>query len=263
MTHRFSRFPMATAMAPFTVPALASDLAPPSVPSSFFLFSDAQVGDRRVMDSRAPAGPATKDNPLNGRSIPKTVLTIGHANAWAYGTDVVSLDIPRSGSQHPSGYALPNLDIQTGIGATEACGLHRATLSGNALTGPEAFALLGFVEDVSLSYGTDLNSKNTSFGSEKHLVVAGLNVAFDVPAGLRDLAVHASREFNRNGTVPLPARDTEFDATPELGIVYGQPDKVDVFVGFQYWRNKFGNDAARVPDSEETTAPAGVSFHVF
>ena len=34
----------------------------------------------------------------------------------------------------------------------------------------------------SLSYGTDLKSKNTSFGSEKRLVVAGLNFALEAQA---------------------------------------------------------------------------------
>ncbi|WP_292505991.1 hypothetical protein [Methylobacterium sp.] len=302
------------------MPALAADLdrrasaLPPEVPSSFFLFSDTQVSYRWVMDAREPGIPATRGNPLEGRSIPKNVLNISHANAWAYGTNFFSLDILKSGSQDPSGYAFPNLGIQTGVGATEAYGLYRGTLSGNALTGTKAFSFPGFVKDVSLSYGTDLNSKNTSFGSEKRLVVAGLNFAFDVPAGFFNLAVHASKEFNRNGIVPLPARDTEFNFTPEFEIVYNiplpftglplslagfnnivmpkgkdgfgaetvteflsrtnlvldlgklvydQPNRVDVFVGFQYWRNKFGNNAARVAGSEEKTFLAGVSFHIF
>lgn len=301
-------------------PALSADLglekapvAPKEIPSSFFLFSDTQVSYRYVMDSREPGVPATKGDPLAGRSIPKNVINISHADAWAYGTNFFSLDILKSGNQDPSGFAFPRLSEQTGVGATEAYGLYRGTLSGNALTGSKAFAVPGFVKDISLSYGTDLNSKNTSFGSEKRLVVAGLNFALDVPAGFLNVSVHASKEFNRNGIVPLPARAVEFDFTPEIEIVYNiplaftglplslagfnnvvmpkgrdgfgaqtvteflsrtnlvldigklvydQPNKVDAFVGFQYWRNKFGNDMRRVAGSEEKTFLAGFAFHI-
>ncbi|MGU3540752.1 hypothetical protein [Methylobacterium sp. A54F] len=296
---------------------LQEKMAPEARPvpeTGFFLFSDTQIGTYHEFSAREPGIPATGGNPLDGRGIPKTVLNISHADAWAYGTNFFSLDILKSGSQDPAGYAFPNSGIATGVGATEAYGLYRGTLSGNALTGTTAFAVPGLIKDVSLSYGTDLNSKNTAFGSEKRLVVAGLNVAFDLPAGFLNLAVHASKEFNRNGLVPLPARAVEFNVTPEFEIVYklplgftglplslagfnnivlpkgrdgfgaetvteflsrtnlvldlgklvyDQPGKVDVFVGFQYWRNKFGNDARRVPGSEEKTFLAGVSLHVF
>ncbi len=175
------------------------------------------------MDSREPGIPATKGDPLAGRSIPKNVINISHADAWAYGTNFFSLDILKSGNQDPSGFAFPRLGERTGVGATEAYGLYRGTLSGNALTGTKAFTFPGIVKDISLSYGTDLNSKNTSFGSEKRLVVAGLNFALDVPAGFLNVSVHASKEFNRNGIVPLPARAVEFNFTPEIEIVYNIP----------------------------------------
>ena len=281
---------------------------------SFFLFADTQVSYYHEFTAREPGIPATKGNPLNGRAIPKNVVNISHVDAWEYGTNFLSLDILKSGSQDPKGFAFPNLGIQTGIGATEAYGIYRGTLSGNALTGTKAFTVPGIVKDVSLSYGTDLNSKDQAFGSEKRLVVAGLNFAFDVPAGFLNLSVHAAKEFNRNGIVPLPFRDVEFNFTPEFEIVYSipltftnlplslvgfnnivapkgidgfgnrtvteflsrtnlvldvgklvydQPNKVDAFVGFQYWRNKFGNDAARTPGAEEKTLLAGFAFHIF
>ena len=281
---------------------------------SFFLFSDTQVSYYHEFTAKEPGIPATKGNPLNGRPIPKNIVNISHVDAWEYGTNFLSLDILKSGSQDPKGFAYPNLDIQTGIGSTEAYGIYRGTLSGNALTGTKAFNVPGFVKDVSLSYGTDLNSKDQAFGSEKRLVVAGLNFAFDVPAGFVNLAVHASKEFNRNGIVPLPFRDVEFNFTPEFEIVYSipltftnlplslvgfnnivcpkgtdgfgnktiteflsrtnlvldvgklvydQPNKVDAFIGFQYWRNKFGNDAAKTAGAEEKTFLAGFAFHIF
>jgi nucleoside-specific outer membrane channel protein Tsx len=51
----------------------------------------------------------------------------------------------------------------------------------------------------------------------------------------------------------------------DLGkLAWDQPNKVDVFVGFQYWHNKFGNvETATFKGTEEKSFLAGVSFHVF
>ncbi len=51
----------------------------------------------------------------------------------------------------------------------------------------------------------------------------------------------------------------------DLGkLVYDQPNKIDVFVGFQYWRNKFGNqETATFKGTEEKSFLAGVAVHVF
>ncbi|WP_430912350.1 hypothetical protein [Methylobacterium sp. sgz302541] len=47
-------------------------------------------------------------------------------------------------------------------------------------------------------------------------------------------------------------------------LVYDQPNKVDVFVGFQYWLNKFGNrETANFKGTEEKSFLAGVAFHIF
>ncbi len=51
----------------------------------------------------------------------------------------------------------------------------------------------------------------------------------------------------------------------DLGqLLYDQPNRVDVFVGFQYWHNKFGNiERVDFKGTEEKSFLAGVSFHVF
>jgi hypothetical protein len=66
-----------------------------------------------------------------------------------------------------------------------------------------------------------------------------------------------------------PARGLEFlsrtNLVLDLGkLVYDQPNKIDVFVGFQYWRNKFGNqETATFKGTEEKSFLAGVAVHVF
>jgi hypothetical protein len=47
-------------------------------------------------------------------------------------------------------------------------------------------------------------------------------------------------------------------------LIYDQPNKVDVFVGIQYWLNKFGNvERVNFKGTEEKSFLAGVAFHIF
>ena len=47
-------------------------------------------------------------------------------------------------------------------------------------------------------------------------------------------------------------------------LIYDQPNRVDVFIGFQYWHNKFGNvERVDFKGTEEKSFLAGVAFHVF
>ena len=47
-------------------------------------------------------------------------------------------------------------------------------------------------------------------------------------------------------------------------IVLATCNRVEVFAGFQYWHNKFGNvETATFKGTEEKSFLAGVAFHVF
>ena len=309
--------------------------APPAKPASFFLFSDTQVSYRHVFTAAEPGIPKLKTpNPRDGRDIPKNVLNISHADAWAYGTNFFSLDILKSGTQDPAGTRndVPGQTTLFGYGATEAYGLYRGTLSLNKMSGTSYFALPGVVKDVSLSFGFDANTKDTPFGPKKRDVVGGLVFSIDVPIGFLNVATHAYHEWNRNGFAVAPYRDVEFNTVPEFEIVYSipldsffgglpiklagfnnivmpkgrtsspnsvktnleflsrtnlvldvgkliydKPGVLDAFVGYQYWRNKFGNDQDFYPGSpaiprgligaagagsEEKTFLAGVAIHI-
>ncbi len=322
-------------------PAAAADLdtvktnlAPAAVavapaPTSFFLFADTQVSYRYVFPGSEPGVPSVKPDagPLDGRGIPKHILNISHADAWEYGTNFFSLDILKSGIQDPAGTANGpgGQPILFGYGATEAYGLYRGSLSLSKLTDTKAFAYPGLIKDVSLSFGFDMNAKDTVFGPMKRDVVGGLVFSADVPAGFLNVAVHAYKEWNRNGFVQEPFRSTEFNWVPEFEIVYSfpladylngfplriagfnnivlpkgnggipgaaqtnveflsrtnlvldvgklvwdQPGKLDAFVGFEYWRNKFGVDqdigfaqGGAGPGAEQKAFLAGVAIHIF
>lgn len=288
----------------------------------FFLFADTQVSFRYQFPTAEPGVQVVDANGrFHTRGIPKEILNIAHADAWAYGTNFFSLDILKSGSQDPSGTTNPAFS-QGNYGATEAYGLYRGTLSLNALTGTKAFAIPGIIKDVSLEYGFDANSKNTAFGPKKRDVVGGLEFSVDVPAGFLNVTVNAYKEWNRNGFNLQPDRDVSFNVVPEFEIVYSFPltftglplklagfnnivlpkgrgiqdvsafafnpqtgleflsrtnlvldlgqlvynqaNKVDVFVGFQYWLNKFGNvERYNFKGTEEKSFLAGFAFHIF
>ncbi len=291
----------------------AAPVAPVAAPS-FFLFSDTQVSYYYLANAREPGVTGGRaGNSLDGRAIPKNVLNISHADAWAYGTNFFSLDILKSGSQDPAGTGAPRFDLYD-YGATEAYGIYRGTLGGNEVFGTKAFTVGGLIKNVSFGYGFDLSTKNVQFGPETRKVLAGAVFAFDVPAGFLNLGVYVQKEWNRNGFVTEPFRSVEYDAVPHFEVVYNvplaftglplslagfntinlpkgkdgfraqtdleflsrtnlvldvgkliwdKPGRLDAFVGFQYWLNKFGADHRSVPGSEEKTFLAGVSIHVF
>lgn len=280
----------------------------------FFLFSDTQVSYYYIPNGRSPGLFNLKTiDPKDGRNIPRNTLNLFHTDAWAYGTNSFSLDIIRYGSQDPAGKGLPYIQNYD-FGATEAYGIYRGTLSGNALSDTKAFAIPGVFKDISLAYGFDLNTKNNNFGPETRKVLGGLSFALDVPIGFFNLGVYTQKEWNRNGLADAPYRHVEFPAVPHFETVYkfpltftdlplsisgfnsinlytgrvwfgqpvkpewisrttlvldfgklfcNQPNRLDVFVGFQYWLNKFGFDHRVTPGSEEKSLIAGVSFHIF
>jgi hypothetical protein len=312
--------------------AAATVMAAP--PPSFFSFSDTVVS-YRFQGPAAEPGIAVRrpDGTAKGRreprEVPKNVVNLFHANSWAYGTNLISLDILRSGSQDPAG---DKRIFDKGVGATEVYLIYRGVLSPNKIFDTTFFAVPGLVKDIGLSFGADINTKDTTFDSEKRAGTFGLSFAFDVPAGFVNLKVQGYKEFSRNGfagTPPRPEsgiasipgfdyshfRSVEYKMTPEFELTYtiplaftglpmalagfntlilpkgrygqvnenqtqvefvsqtnlvldiGQlienaPNRVEAFIGFQYWHNKFGGDPRRTINTEEKALIAGVAYHL-
>lgn len=293
---------------------------------SFFLFSDTQVGYRYQSYAASPGNQVLQsDGSFRSRFAPKQILNISHADAWEYGTNFLSVDVLKAGSQLPAGTTNGpgGSIIFEPYGYTDVFGVYRGTLSLNAITGTKSFAVPGIIKDVSLSYGTNFGATNDAFGSKTRAILGGLNFSADVPAGFLNLSIHAYKEWNRNGFNLQPDRDQSFNTVPEIEITYNypltftglplalvgfesiilpkgrgissnlgayafnpsrgieflsrtnlvldlgkllydQPNKVDVFIGFQYWLNKFGNnETPTFKGTEEKSFLAGVSFHAF
>ena len=169
--------PMAQAAdLPTKTAPIAIDVAP--VP--FFLFQDNQISYRYAPNAREP-GVLVPNAPSAlgpAQNIEKNIFGLTHVDAYQYGTNFFNVDFLSSNAADP---AAPAITPFTGGGALEIYALYRGTLSGNALTHSKMFSY-GFVKDVSLGFGGDINTKDTFFGPRKRDVVGGVQLAFDVRA---------------------------------------------------------------------------------
>lgn len=92
------------------------------------------------------------------------------------------------------------------------------------------------------------------------LSIAGFNnIVLPKGRGVQDVTVFASNP--KTGVEFLSRTNLVLDVGK---LIYDQPNRVDVFIGFQYWLNKFGNlETATFKGTEEKSFLAGVAFHIF
>lgn len=298
----------------------AQNVSPQAAKPSFFAFSDTQISYWHEFTGSEP-----------GISYPvsKDIFTLMHTDAWRYGTNFVNIDFLISSNRDPSypwgapGYPIPTDGTGVGSGSFEVYGTYRGTLSFNQMSGTDTFNK-GPLRDLSLYFGGDFNTKNTSFDPRKRSLTFGLQLAFDVP-GYLNVAAALYKEWNHNGIVPLigyPPNNYEwvsFNPTAAFEMQYMQPlsftgiplrlsgftnvtlpkgddgfgvatvtelltdnrltldfgklvaDKpnlFDVFVGYRYWLNKYGNNpyppnSPPLPGTMESTFYLGVAWHIF
>lgn len=151
------------------------------------------------------------------RDIPKNILSLSHADGYSLGpnfagTNFLDVDILKSSSADPQSGS-------GGMGAVEVYLVDRQDVSLGALSGGDAFRF-GPVRDVMVEVGTDINTKNTTFESDKRMPVAGLAAQFDVPEGFWKAAVLWDKEWNHNG---LTGRDVTFKSTVRLETSWNIP----------------------------------------
>jgi hypothetical protein len=137
----------------------------------------------------------------NGGDIKKSILNFTHVDGDKWGSDFFSVDFLISAGNDP---AVGTTDV----GAQEVYAVYRRDFSYNKLTGSKGG--WGPIADIGFQIGGDLNSKNTSFGPEKRLVVAGPYIAWAVPVGFLQTSFEVCHEWNQNGIVGTAV---DFDTT--------------------------------------------------
>lgn len=284
--------------AAFASQAGAADLAAKkkaaAAPAPYFLFADTTISYR--FETRA-------NEPGSVHNVQKNVGSLTHFNVTKWGTNFVNIDFLKSNHFDPAKGT--NAD-----GAFEVYGLYRGTLSGNYVAGNKAFSN-GLIKDVSLAFGGDLNTKNTSFAPRKRLLVGGAQVDFNVP-GMLNVAVLAGKEWNHCGESYCTDHNPEFNTNAHIEVNYMQPlaftglplkfsgftnfvtpkgkdgtgaktkteilsdnrltldfgkvigyqaNKIDTFVGYRHWLNKFGNNHSSLAGSVENQIYVGTAVH--
>jgi nucleoside-specific outer membrane channel protein Tsx len=267
-------------------------------PAPYFLFADTTISYSFYTRAKEPS----IQNPVQ-----KNLVSLTHFDVTKWGTNFVNIDVLKSNDA--------DVARNSTRGALEVYGLYRGTLSGNYLAGSKAFAF-GPVKDVSLAFGGDANSKDTTFGPQKRLIVGGVQFDFNVP-GVLNVAVLAGKEYNHCGICTGAGNTThpEFNTNAHIEINYMQPlaftglplkfsgytnivtpkgkdgfgvktktevlsdnrltldfgkivgyqaNKVDTFVGYRYWLNKFGNDSQRASagGAIENQIYVGLAYHL-
>jgi len=178
---------------------------------------------------------STFREPHNPDDITKNIVQFSHASTYRYGSNYLNIDYFKSDSKDPAS--------GTGSsGASEFYLTYRHQLQYGKVTGtPLAF---GVIRDVALTAGFDLNTKDTTLGPRKQVIVVGPTLKFDVP-GFLDVGLWYYRERNHCGIPPClepgAHSDLTFDATYMLNATWGIPFEVgSVPLKFQGFVNLVG-----------------------
>ena len=175
----------------------------------------------------------TATNPGAGVT-PKNVFTFTHFDVWKYGTNFINIDWLKAtnGNPPPNGAPAAPCDFTGATGCpgyTEIYGFFRSTFGFNEIFGTKAFSM-GPLTDVSLMVGADLNTDNTSLGSAKRSIEAGIQFSFAMPSkGFLNLTPTVYKEWQHDGFSSLilpttnPGGDVDFDTTWGFEWLYVQP----------------------------------------
>jgi hypothetical protein len=210
--------------------AFAADLpvkAPPkpAPPPPFFFVNENSVSLSYYFTATNPGAGTT----------PKQVVTFTHFDVWAYGTNFFTIDwlkatngrtTPAAPCDNPL-YGGP----QTCPGYTEIYGLFRSTLGWNQLSHSKNFAW-GPLTNIEFAWGSDLNTDNTTLGSAKRSIEAGLQFDFAAPyKGFLNVGVYAYKEWQHDGfgaAFPFgfgynPGGNVSFNTTWDVEALWVQP----------------------------------------
>jgi hypothetical protein len=213
-------------------PAQPPPTKPPKEPPPLFIVNDNIVGYYYL---------PTATNPGAGQT-PKNVVVFNHFDVWTYGTNFVNVKYLKAtnGRAPPFGTPAAPCDQNGPLdppgsdrcpGYTEIYGFLRNTLGWNQLSGTKAFSS-GPLTNIEFAFGVDANTDNTTLGSAKRSIQAGLQLDFETPyKGFFNVAAYGYKEWQHDGfastfpfqPIPNPSGNVDFDPTWAVEINYSQP----------------------------------------
>jgi hypothetical protein len=229
-------------------------------------WSDASVGVRYGTQFAEPGV---------GTGIAKTIFNFTYVSGDNLGSNFFTGDLLQSDDKDP--------EANGGGGAQEFYGIFQRSFSFSSMSGNKDG--YGPFKDLSLTIRADLSSKNTQFAPRVRKLRPGIGASLPVPSGFWDVGVQLYHETNHNGIVgtdvtfkttwalasawSIPAGPGEFGGFadvigPKGKDGFGADTKTEVLVqmhylfkvggtglkagvGYEYWNNKFGNDASADP----------------
>lgn len=266
--------------------------------SPFFTFYDTQVSYRFAPTAAEPGIPSSKSRPPV--DIQKNIFAITHANSWAYGSNFINVDVLKSGIEDPvkgggdgatevyalyrgilSGNALtatkafsfgPIRDLRLGFGGDlNSKNTNFAAQKRLLVVGPNiAFDLPGGFLNLGINYSQEDNHNGVTNRHVAFDPAFEMELTYSIPltftglpltlAGFDNFIGPKGRDgFNRQTKTEILSRT---NLVLDIGkLAFNTPNTVDVFVGYQYWYNKFGNDHRIVAGSIESTVLLGVAIH--
>jgi hypothetical protein len=204
----------------------------PSAPAPLFTVNDNILGYYYL---------PTATNPGAGQT-PKHVVFFSHFDVWTYGTNFFNVEYLKAtnGRNPPLGTPATPCDqggpqfppgVEQCPGYTEIYGFLRSTLGWNQIFNTKAFSI-GSLTNIEFAFGVDANTDNTTLGSAKRSIQAGLQFDFETPyKGFFNVGVYAYKEWQHDGfaslftnqATPNPSGNVDFDLTWAIEINYSQP----------------------------------------
>jgi hypothetical protein len=168
----------------------------------------------------------------------KQVYAFTHFDVWAYGTNLINLDLLKSDHRDPASpcpiFGVPANQTfgapGTCAGAAEFYGLIRSTFGWNQIFNTHAFTM-GPLQNVSFVVGADGETENQFLAPNKKDIVAGLQFAFNLPyKGFFNVNPLYYQEWNHNtfvtpafvgaGFTGIPDGNTHFRGTWAVEMNY-------------------------------------------
>jgi hypothetical protein len=209
----------------------------PPAPPPFFIVNDNSLSTSYQFNATNPGAGFT----------PKWVESFTHFDVWQYGTNFFNVDLLQATNHNapfpaanPGTPAAPcDLTGTSNCAAyTEIYGFFRSTLGLNQLTHSTTFAG-GPLTNVELAWGADANVDNTTLGSAKKSIQAGLQFDFAAPYhGFINVGTYAYKEWQHDGFAstfgpfaaggcanPLTncSGNVNFNTTWAVEVLYKQP----------------------------------------
>lgn len=210
-----------------------------------------------------------------GTGISKDIYNFTYVSGDNLGSNFFTVDFLQSSDKDP--------EAGGGGGAQEVYAIYQRGFSFSSMTGNKNG--YGPFKDLSLTLRFDMSSKNTQFAPRVRKIRPGISASLPVSAGFWDVGVQVYHESNHNGIVgtdvtfkttwalasawSVPLGPGDFGGFldvigPKGKDGFGADTKTETLlqvhymlpvgktglkagVGYEYWNNKFGNEASADP----------------